>query len=551
VGVVLRVRHWYGAGSLNSDELWIALNLRRRSFAGLVGPLDYDQLAPLGWLWLEKLLLGLGEGDRLLRLPSLVAGCAVLALTAVLARRLLSAPLAVAATALLAGAPQLIYQSAQVKQYSLEAAACVLLLVLALRAAPAPDTGDSRRAVPAFWLAGGVAVWFATTAAFATVSAGAALVLFAVWDRRWLLIRRHALAALPAMASVGVAYLVAPRPAGWLYRWWERTYPGSLAPEELSPGAVLSWSGDLADRFAASALHVESRSARFAVLSLIVVGAVALAVRAPRRATLVCAPLLTAYLLALLRLYPMATRVALWLVPAALVLLCAAVDGVARAGCAALSRWSTHGAATGAGRARWLAGAEPGGAALRRLAGAAGWLPVAGAAALVAGSTPWWGALPRGTNADRYVVAEEALEYVVAHRRPGDRVLAHGGVATTALTHWYGPRVGLRPDGYYSTAIDRRCRGAPLPGTSSGGVWLLRITWDGPAKASRYAERGAMARYGRLSSERWLGKVVILRYEPYQSGAGPSAPRLTAPSQAASGRASAPGAPCLLPVRPR
>ena len=86
-GVFVRLVRWSNGGSLNSDELWIAMNLQRRSFLGLRGALDYDQLAPLGWLWLEKLILTLGRSDAVLRFPALVAGCAVVGLTAVLARR--------------------------------------------------------------------------------------------------------------------------------------------------------------------------------------------------------------------------------------------------------------------------------------------------------------------------------------------------------------------------------------------------------------------------------------------------------------------------------
>lgn len=44
------------------------------------------------------------------------------------------------------------------------------------------------------------------------------------------------------------------------------------------------------------------------------------------------------YFLALLRLYPMATRVALWLVPLALVLACAGVDGLVQVGRKHLTR---------------------------------------------------------------------------------------------------------------------------------------------------------------------------------------------------------------------
>jgi hypothetical protein len=48
----------------------------------------------------------------------------------------------------------------------------------------------------------------------------------------------------------------------------------------------------------------------------------------PRQGAVVIAPLVTGFVLALLRLYPMSGRLALWLVPIVLMLLCAGLDGV-------------------------------------------------------------------------------------------------------------------------------------------------------------------------------------------------------------------------------
>jgi hypothetical protein len=480
--------------------LWIALNLRRRGLAELRGPLDYDQLAPLGWLWLEKAVQLVGEGDRLLRVPSLVAGCATVAVTAVLARQLLTAPLALAATMLVAGAPTLIYQSSQVKQYAFETAAAVLLLVLAVRAQNAPGRGN----VAAFWWCGAVAMWFATTSIFVTGAAGAVLVAAAAIDRRWPMVRRHALAAVPAVASLASVYALAPPTPAWLYDWWSATYPGSLGPQRLRPGPALAWSVEAANLFVYSAVSVPWRSARPVVLLLAVVGAVALAARAPRLAAIVCAPFVAAYALALLRLYPMATRVALWLVPPALLLVGAAGDGAAR-----------------------LLGGVPARLRAPPAAPAGRWLPTVGAAVLLlAAAVPWWGGQARTVNADRYVTAEEALRFVAGHRRTGDMVLAYHGGSTSALTLWYATGTGLRPDAYYATTRGAPCRRAQRPDLSTAGrVWLIRVTWDRPVRAAGYPERAAMRGYGRLAGEHWYGGVVILLYDaPPVSPAAPSSP---------------------------
>lgn len=505
VGVLLRVARWSDGRSLNSDELWVALSLYRRTFAQIPGPLDYDQLAPLGWLWLEKAVMEVSRDDAALRLPSLVAGCVVVGLSGVLARRLLPAPLAVASVALVAGGPVLIYQSSQLKQYSFEAAASLLLVLLAGRVLDRPG----RRSAAAFWLTGAVAVWFATTAVFVLAAAGGLLVAFDAVDRRWDRVRANLVAAVPAVLSVAAVRLTAPPPAQWLYAWWSERYPGSLAPRPIDLPGVVRWTAQLANRFRVSALGVESRALGALVLLLLAAGVVTVLLRTPRHGALLVAPLVAGYLLALLRLYPMASRVSLWLVPLALLLVCAGVDGVVRGGRRLLARRLAARRLSGRGLGdRGLGGRGR----LTDTAEAA--MPYAAAVGLVLLLLPHLGRAPDRTNADRYVTAEEAVRFVAERRRPGDRVLTHAGDSTSALVLWYGPAAGLRPDGEY-TGARRGCPpawAAELAGAPA--VWLVRVSWAPRNQARRDPERAAMSRYGRLAGEHWFGGVVVLHFRP-------------------------------------
>ena len=62
-----------------ADEAMIALNIERRSYAELFGTLDFNQAAPLGFLWLEKAAVQLlGPSELALRLWPLLAGIAAL-----------------------------------------------------------------------------------------------------------------------------------------------------------------------------------------------------------------------------------------------------------------------------------------------------------------------------------------------------------------------------------------------------------------------------------------------------------------------------------------
>src|SRR5215469_14396831 len=58
-GIVLRLGQYIANRSLWLDESVLALSIARRSFRGLLEPLDYSQIAPIGFVMLEKLAVKL------------------------------------------------------------------------------------------------------------------------------------------------------------------------------------------------------------------------------------------------------------------------------------------------------------------------------------------------------------------------------------------------------------------------------------------------------------------------------------------------------------
>src|SRR5690349_10008810 len=75
IGVLLRVIQYLHHRSLWFDEAMLALNILNRSYAQLLQPLDYNQGAPLGFLFLKRLIgTHLGFGEYALRLVPLIAG---------------------------------------------------------------------------------------------------------------------------------------------------------------------------------------------------------------------------------------------------------------------------------------------------------------------------------------------------------------------------------------------------------------------------------------------------------------------------------------------
>ena len=135
LGVFLRIYHYIDNRSLWIDEVYLASSLIKMNFLELATPpLDYEQKAPIGFLWMVRLaIMAFGNGEMALRLVPLIAGIASLFIFRLVARFFLS-PIGVAvALGILAFAPPLIYHSVEVKQYITGLLAATLALYLYTR----------------------------------------------------------------------------------------------------------------------------------------------------------------------------------------------------------------------------------------------------------------------------------------------------------------------------------------------------------------------------------------------------------------------------------
>ncbi|MGK7892515.1 MAG: ArnT family glycosyltransferase, partial [Xenococcus sp. (in: cyanobacteria)] len=118
-GIIVRLIQYISNRSLWADEAVLALNIVNRSYGELTQPLDYDQVAPIGFLWIEKFLVNLlGDNEYALRLFPLIAGILSLFLCAMIARRYLDNLGRAIAILLFATLSPIVYYSTEVKQYS-------------------------------------------------------------------------------------------------------------------------------------------------------------------------------------------------------------------------------------------------------------------------------------------------------------------------------------------------------------------------------------------------------------------------------------------------
>ena len=150
--------------SLWLDEAMLADSFSNRTLANLWnGAFDNKQIAPLGWLYFEKLLTVIfGNTEFVLRLGSLLAYVLTIGLLYYILRKMLHAPLilSLAAAALFANLPQVLQYSNVFKQYISEG----LYVLIALIAFDKYRKGRIRTWVLCLiWVA---AVWFSNPVCF-------------------------------------------------------------------------------------------------------------------------------------------------------------------------------------------------------------------------------------------------------------------------------------------------------------------------------------------------------------------------------------------------
>ena len=122
LGLVLRSYHYLRNPAMWHDEAATVLNVLRKGFAGLLGPLYVSGTGPPLFLWLQKCaVICLGDSTYALRLVSFLASCAALLMMAALVRLLLKPAPAAACILLVACSDRLLWHAAEARHYSSDA----------------------------------------------------------------------------------------------------------------------------------------------------------------------------------------------------------------------------------------------------------------------------------------------------------------------------------------------------------------------------------------------------------------------------------------------
>ena len=328
-GAGLRVRQWSTGRGFWLDELLLLRAMEQQRFAELLKPLALSQSAPPGWLAAQHVLVGLsGSDERVSRLLPLLFGIGALVVTVPLARLLLGGPAALVATALVAVSPPLIRYSDEFKQYSSDAFWVPLVLLvgcrLALnRARPGHPGGPRRRDWVALTVTTAAAVWFSHAGTLVAAGVLAGLGLLALVRGRWRQLPLLIACAVPFGAGLAVDYvtlLSLNTDNAVLRDFWAGAFP---------PPGPMSWpvAGDwVVARAAAVAVNPVGLAAGLPLLAVLAGGLLVLGLRRPAALPVLLLPVVVVGAAGLAGSYPIANRLALWLIPMVALVAAATLD---------------------------------------------------------------------------------------------------------------------------------------------------------------------------------------------------------------------------------
>ncbi len=319
LGLLWRTVRYALAFPLWGDEAYVAVNILTRDLAGLSQPLEFFQIVPPGFLWVEWFVVhGLGSGERALRLVPYLAGVTSLLLFWRFCREVSTRRATLVAVAVLAASFYPVRHANEVKPYATD-----LLISLALTSLGWSTWRHVRsyRHWAALSAATTAGIWCSYTAIFPAAAVTLLLGARAIRERSIRLVILWLACSLLMVLNWGVMYLgfAAPqaRAAPFLTNLftWRKAFPPLT-----EPGRLLWW---LIDTHAGQMMAYPHGGHDFgSVLTalLVIAGCVRMGRRRVRRPLLflLVAPLAPAMVAAALHRYPYgtSTRVMLYMAPA-------------------------------------------------------------------------------------------------------------------------------------------------------------------------------------------------------------------------------------------
>jgi hypothetical protein len=348
VGVIFRLMSYVDNRPLYMDERSLLDNLVRLPVFDFHTTLTEYQLAPPGFLVLERTLVRL-PGDRVMaaRFFPMACGVASMFLFRSAARRFLRPHAVPIAVGLFALSDWLIYYSSELKQYSCDLALTLVALLLAAGPAPGAESGSrgspaatgssplTPRRLMALGAFGAIGVWFSYPLALVLAGVGTYLLSVAVIRRDMRDALRLIAMGVMWVASFAACYVVSHgilSKERFIWDWWDfaflRLPPRSMAELRLDFWQIVNVFDSPADVKTPLGLIPTAMLA----LALSVAGAASMLSKWPGGLYLLAAPVAFALGASALHQYPFHGRLLIFLVPSVHMLVAEGAVAIARPG---------------------------------------------------------------------------------------------------------------------------------------------------------------------------------------------------------------------------
>ncbi|KKD35288.1 glycosyltransferase family 39 protein [Limnoraphis robusta] len=312
-GILVRLVQYLNNRSLWFDEVNLALNIVNLSYLQLLSPLDYNQAAPPGFLWIEKLSIQvLGNNEYALRLFPFLAGIVSLIALFLFAERYASQWAALLAIALFSSLPYIVYYGTELKQYSSD---IMIALLLSLLLVPFRYKILNKRLVLVFSLVGVIAIWISHPAIFTLGGLELAYFITAPHQQRKPILLNRIPVYLTWLVSFSLLYFLTITNTmnnDNLVKYWQPSYPQSIFD--------ILWLLDAFGRFFYRPLGFIGIIDGFAILAFII-GCVACYRRNRILLITLISPVLATLAASYLQKYPFRERLVLFLTPFFLILI--------------------------------------------------------------------------------------------------------------------------------------------------------------------------------------------------------------------------------------
>jgi hypothetical protein len=320
VGMLLRLRQYFFDRSLWLDEAFLSLDIRHDSFSQLWGSQRHSQVAPVGFLTLEKAMTNLlGNSEYAFRLVPLLAGLVALPLFYRLAKKFLAPFAVLVALGLFALSGPLIYYSSETKEYMLGVLVAVVLYATAL---PMVDLKWQRLGPLCLGFVGALAIWFSFPAVFVLGGICLTLLIAVVLRKQWSALYSLAFPLVLCVVSFGLSYwLIVRRDANHpaLFHYWS----GSFLPFPPLSYKDVAWYASTLFRVFDFPVGIAATGLAVALFSI---ACASLFRRNRISLTLLLAPIVLTLAASAIHKYPFSGRLILFLVPIPILLIAEGCD---------------------------------------------------------------------------------------------------------------------------------------------------------------------------------------------------------------------------------